>query len=202
MRIANQLRSLSPEGLAHGSYAKLRPGNDMKLLSRIISAAESISKFFAVVGAVLIIPLILSLAYEVFSRYVLREPTIWAYEISYMLMGTIFLFGMAYALKTRQHVNVDVIYSILPKRVKALFDMIGSCILFIALFWLVNALSSYAIDTYEYQERSGASGWNPIIWPFRAVWLVGFALLAMQTFFEIIKSMHIIITGNSVEEVA
>ncbi|MCK0754270.1 TRAP transporter small permease subunit [Chromohalobacter japonicus] len=172
----------------------------MKLLSRIISAAESISKLFAIIGAALIIPLILSLAYEVFSRYVLREPTAWAYEISYMLMGTVFLFGMAYALKTRQHVNVDVIYSILPKRAKALCDMVGSFILFIALCWLINALFGYVMDTYEYQERSGASGWNPIIWPFRAVWLIGFTLLAMQTFFEVIKSIKIVVSGNSVGE--
>ena len=43
--------------------------------------------------------MVLAMIYEVFSRYALNSPTLWAFDISYMLNGCIFLLGCAYALK-------------------------------------------------------------------------------------------------------
>ena len=53
------------------------------------------------------IPLIAASCYEVFSRYVLGEPTLWAFEIGYMVMGTHFLIGLAYTLRERGHAWAD-----------------------------------------------------------------------------------------------
>ena len=68
------------------------------------------------------IPLIVASCYEVFSRYVLGEPTFWAYEVGYMAMGTHFLIGLAYTLREREHVRVDFLYAHVSPRKRALID--------------------------------------------------------------------------------
>jgi TRAP-type mannitol/chloroaromatic compound transport system permease small subunit len=168
----------------------------MKVFSYLGRTVDAVSKAAAMVGALLIVPLIGSLTYEVVSRYLLNSPTVWAYEMSYMLMGSIFLLGMAYALKVRQHVNVDIFYGIMPPRGKAAMDMIGLAILLVALTWIVGALFQYALKAYEHQETSGASGWNPVIWPFRTVWVVGFGILTVQTAVELVRSIAILVKGD------
>lgn len=168
----------------------------MNVFSYFGKAGDALSKAAALTGALLIVPLIGSLTYEVVSRYVLKTPTVWAYEMSYMLMGSIFLLGMAYALKVRQHVNVDIFYGILPPRGKAAMDMIGLAVLLVALIWIVDALFQYALEAYEYQETSGASGWNPLIWPFRTVWVIGFGILTVQTAVELARSIAILFKGE------
>lgn len=173
----------------------------MKVFSYLGKIVDAFSKAAALVGALLIVPLIGSLTYEVVSRYVLNAPTVWAYEMSYMFMGSIFLLGMAYALKVRQHVNVDIFYGAMPPRGRAAMDMIGLAILLVALVWIVDALFQYALEAYEYQETSGASGWNPVIWPFRTVWVIGFGILTAQTAVELIRSVAALIKGNAGPEV-
>ena len=36
-------------------------------------------------------------------------------------------------------------------------------------------------------ERTGSGGWNPVVWPFRAVMLIGFLIFTAQILAEIVK---------------
>ena len=54
---------------------------------KLIQAIESLTRWAGWVGAILIFPLVGALVVEVFSRYVIGRPTLWAFEISYMVMG-------------------------------------------------------------------------------------------------------------------
>jgi TRAP-type mannitol/chloroaromatic compound transport system permease small subunit len=173
----------------------------MKFFSYLGKTVDALSKAAALIGALLIVPLIGSLTFEVVSRYILNSPTAWAYEMSYMFMGSTFLLGMAYALKVRQHVNVDIFYAMMSSRGKATMDMIGLTVLLVALVWIVDGLFQYALEAYEYQETSGASGWNPVIWPFRTVWVLGFGILMAQTAVELVRSIAILIKGDKEPEV-
>ena len=61
--------------------------------------------------------------YEVFVRYVLRDPTSWAFDISYMMYGTLFMMAGAYTLSRNGHVRGDVIYRLMPIRWRASIDL-------------------------------------------------------------------------------
>ena len=73
----------------------------------------------------LVIPLIFASCYEVVSRYVFDAPTVWAFEVGYMVMGTHFLIGMAYTLRQDAHVRVDFFYGQLSAKKRALIDVFG-----------------------------------------------------------------------------
>lgn len=159
----------------------------MNLAVRLIQA---LTEAVGAAGAVLVVPLVVATCWEVFSRYVLNEPTIWAFELGYMLMGMHFLLGGAIALKRQVHVRIDLIYARLSPRRRALIDLVlyvGLVLPAIAMFCL--RFWDYTHAAYLSGEQSGMSAWNPPIWPFRAVILLSFVLLGLQVIAECLKAV-------------
>jgi TRAP-type mannitol/chloroaromatic compound transport system permease small subunit len=140
------------------------------------------------IAAWLVVPLIAASCWEVFSRYVLNEPTFWAFELGYMVMGAHFLIGFAYTLREREHVRVDIFYARFSPKAKALIDALTYLLLLLPLaVWLAVAFGDKVVKAYESHERTGASAFNPVIWPFRLVMCAAFALLALQALAELIR---------------
>jgi TRAP-type mannitol/chloroaromatic compound transport system permease small subunit len=140
-------------------------------------------------GALMVMPLVLAMVFEVVSRYAFSAPTFWAFELSYMMMGAIFLLGLSYALRVGQHVNVDFIHQRLPVRMVATIDAVGYAVLTGMLGWMLTVLVENAVDVYRSGEVSGLSAWNPQIWPYRVVYAVGFALFALQSFAKFLENV-------------
>lgn len=160
----------------------------------IIRAIETLSTIVGYIGAIVMAPLIVSMVYEVIARHAFRAPTFWAYEVGYILAGTCYLFGMAYCLKVGGHVRVDFVYEKLSVKGKALVEFIGYLVLMLPVsIWITYGLVEYAIEAYDYGEVSGESSWNPIIWPFRVVWVIDYLALTLQAFAELLKNIRILI---------
>lgn len=147
-----------------------------------------------VLAAWLIVPLILALCWEVFARYVMNAPTIWAYEIGYLLTGSSWLLGMAYALSRDAHIRVDVLTKRMSDRAKALVDVaIYALIVLPFVTWLVFALQGRVAQAIRSGERSGQSAWNPPLWPFRAIILAAFTLLAIQVLAQLLRGVRTLV---------
>jgi TRAP-type mannitol/chloroaromatic compound transport system permease small subunit len=171
------------EGSAALSQRKSEAG-----LKGVVALLDRISGSAGAVVAWLVIPLIAASCYEVFSRYVLGAPTLWAFEIGYMVMGTHFLIGLAYTLREGQHVRVDFFYANVSERKRALIDAFTYAVLLMPLAgWLSVALWRKVQTAYESHERSGMSAFNPVIWPFRLVMCAAFALLFLQALAELAR---------------
>ena len=155
----------------------------------LIQAIENISKLSGRIASMLVLPLVLAMVFEVFSRYLFNAPTIWAFEISYMMMGTIFLFGLSYALQQGQHVNVDFIHQRLHPRMIGAIDAIAYFFLTGMLVWMTMTLTKNAMDVYRTGEGSGLSAWNPQIWPYRIIYVIGFAAFALQAFGKFLENL-------------
>jgi len=157
-------------------------------LKGLIQFLDKISGTSGAIAAWLVIPLIAASCYEVFSRYVLDEPTLWAYEIGYMVMGTHFLIGLAYTLREREHVRVDFFYAHVSPKKRAIIDAFTYVALLMPVAgWLTIALWTKVQTAYESHERSGMSAFNPVIWPFRFVMCTAFALLFLQALAELLR---------------
>jgi len=82
-------------------------------------------------------------------------------------------------------------------RTKAVIDLLGYVLLLLPfLGWTTWALGKYALRSYLSGERSGQSAWNPIIWPYRAIFFVAFLCLTLQVVAEIIKSVRQFASGR------
>lgn len=163
---------------------------------KLITAIETLTRYAGHLAAVLILPLVAALVYEVFSRYVLGAPTLWAFETSYMVMGAIFMLGMANALRVGQHVSVDVITLKLAPRLNAGIRILCYLLFLPLMVWLTWEVFKYFHDAWESGERSGRSAWNPVVWPVYLIWCFGFSLLCLQLMAELLKAFTILIKGN------
>lgn len=163
-------------------------------MGSIVRALERLTSGAGYLAALIVLPLAVATAYEVFARYVLLEPTVWAFELGYSLTGAHFLLGAAITLKKGAHVRIDLIYARLPRRWQAGLDLTFYVCLYLPfLVLLSDALLDYAIRAMDSGERTGQSAWNPPIWPLRLVIATGFLLLTLQVAAEIIKSAAVVL---------
>lgn len=159
-------------------------------LLKVLRVLEFPSILFAKAGAWLILPLVGALVYEVVSRYIFDAPTIWAYDITYMFAGTLFMLGAAYALRNGSHVRADFLLSTLRPRWQALVDAILYLIVYfpvIALFFTTSY--GFAAQSWQQNETYPQSPWLPIIYPLKTVIPVTCALLFLQGIAELLKAL-------------
>lgn len=169
----------------------------MQSLKRIIRPLEALSKYSGWAAALLAIPMIGALIYEVIARYFFNRPTIWSYEITYMICGAYFLIGSAFTLRLKGHIRIDVFYSLLPIRGRALIDTLGYVIIFFPVLIVLNISALDAVrEAYQTAELSQFTPWQPLLWPFKTAIFVGFGLLALQGLSEFLKALGTLITGK------
>lgn len=162
-------------------------------MKKLIKLIDMNSGGVGYLAAWIVLPLIFATVYEVFSRYVLNAPTIWAYEVGYMATGANFLLGAAFALREKSHIRIDVAYMRFRPRTKALIDVLGYTFLMLPFgIWLSYRLGVYAFDAFMSGEQSGESAWNPVIWPYRTVFFVGMATLTLQCVAQWIRALTVL----------
>jgi TRAP-type mannitol/chloroaromatic compound transport system permease small subunit len=137
-----------------------------------------------------LVPLVIATCYEVFARYIFGMPTAWAYEVGYFLTGTHFLLGMAFTLRSDEHIRIDIFSGHFSRRTRAIIDLAGYAVTLPLMIWLSYALWMHLAQGYLRNERSGQSALNLPVWPFRLVFFVAFALLALQILAEVIKAVR------------
>jgi len=182
-------------------------GMESGTLVRVIRGIDWISEWSGRIAAWLVIPLVFIMSWEIFVRKV-HSPTYWAYDLSYMLYGALFMLGTAYTLYRGSHIRTDFLYQGWPVKVQATVDAFCYLFLFfpgIAIFLWLSI--DYALVSIRRQELSMASSWMPPIYPLKAVIPVSIALLLLQGVAEFLKCIHAIRHGEwltkqrSIEEV-
>ncbi|MGF6255477.1 TRAP transporter small permease subunit [Ensifer sp. LBL] len=116
-------------------------------------------------------------------------------EAQWYLFGAAFMFAAAYTLSQNEHIRIDVVYGQFSRRVQHWIDLLGHLLFLMPFVLLVlYYLFPYVKMSYVSGEVSSSAG-GLIIWPAKAILLVGFLLLAFQGVSEIIKKIAIM-TGN------
>jgi TRAP-type mannitol/chloroaromatic compound transport system permease small subunit len=168
-----------------------------KALVAIVRVIDGLALWSGRIFCWLVIPLVAGLTYEVIARYVLHAPTIWAYDVAYMLYGSHFMLGAAYTLYKGGHIRTDIFYQNWSVRTRGTVDAILYLFLFfpgIALFFWMGLQE--ALQSWDIREVSDASPWRPIIYPFKAVIPVALLLLMIQGVSEFLKSAYAALEGR------
>lgn len=143
------------------------------------------------------LPLMFVVVYEVVRRYLFNDPTVWAFDIIYMLYGSLFMLGAAYTLLHQGHIRTDIFYDKWSPRVQALVDAsLYLLIFFPALLFFLLAGWEKTAHSWSIAETSELSPWRPILYPFRAVMPIAVGLLLLQGISEFIKAVYAILRGR------
>ncbi|MCJ2376498.1 TRAP transporter small permease subunit [Vibrio sp. ZSDZ34] len=109
----------------------------------------------------LLMPLLASVvAFEVFARYVMNTPTIWAYDTSLFIFGYISALGGAYAQQKQSHINVDILYLKVPIVIRRCFSILTIVLAVGFLIVMTKLCFEKFLETYEYGFRR-QSEWAP-----------------------------------------
>ena len=132
--------------------------------------------------------LTLAVSYEVFVRYVLRAPTTWAFDVSYITYGAMFLMAGAYTLARNGHVRGDVVYRLWKPRTQATMDLILYIIFFLpAVAAFMYSGWNYAKFSVQFREVSIFSPAGVPVFPLKALIPITGLLLFLQGVAEIIR---------------
>jgi TRAP-type mannitol/chloroaromatic compound transport system permease small subunit len=146
------------------------------------------------------IPLVGAVAYEVVSRYVFNAPTIWSYDLTYMLYGTLFMIGAAYALHKGAHIRTDFFWESFSPRKKGWIDTISYVVFFFPSLTVLMILSYHEAEySRQINEMSDQTPWRPILWPFKFMVPLACLLLIIQGISELLKSFYMARTGVELE---
>jgi TRAP-type mannitol/chloroaromatic compound transport system permease small subunit len=185
-RIANAMTSTSArKPRPHRSY---------------LAVIRTIDKFTEVTGylfVIVIVPLILANVVEVFARYVLRAPTMWALDVTTMSYAALFMLGAALALLKGAHVRTDMLWQRFSDRRKGMIDSLALMLFFLPTMAVLFFIS---IDDFLYSvsidERSSSGAWTPVLWPLRGVIPLTAFMLFLQGISELMKSLWAWRTGE------
>lgn len=135
--------------------------------------------------------------YEVFVRYVLNAPTVWAFDMSVQMYGALFMMAGAYALSRNAHVRGDVIHRLLPLRVQAGIDL-TLYILFLlpGTFALIYYGYDFARDSWFYKEVSWNSPARIQIYFFKTLIPIAGTLVLLQGIAEAVRCVMCLRTGE------
>jgi TRAP-type mannitol/chloroaromatic compound transport system permease small subunit len=159
--------------------------------------AGGLSQFSGKAVAWLILILILQLVYDTLARYLFNKPTLWSYDVSYMLYAIIFLIGGAYTLLDDEHIRIEIFYTKFSKRQKAIADILGYLIFFFpVLIILLYSGVLYTIESWEMLERSTVSYWGPPVYHFKGMIPLATLLMLIQGIAIFIRLIAVAIKGK------
>lgn len=165
-------------------------------MTSIIHAIESLSIWVGRAFGWCIMILTFSVSYEVFVRYVLNAPTVWAFDMMVQMYGALFLMAGAYALAQDSHVRGDVLYRLLPVRWQASVDFTLYILFFFpAMLALVWYGTEIAADSWRYKEVSWNSPARIQIYFFKTLIPFAGGLLILQGFAETLRCWKAMRTG-------
>ena len=155
----------------------------------------------------LLVPLILVMVFEVVSRTLFGTftswgmnefaisiglgPTLWAYDISRMTGGVLFMIGAGYALMRGVHIRADFLFRNWSPKTQATVDATLYLLFYfpamLLFFW---SASDFWWDAFVKGETTMDSTWAPILWPARLAMPVGAFLLLLQGLPELFRAFH------------
>lgn len=153
-----------------------------------IRFADTLSAWVAKAFAWSLMLMTLGVTYEVVVRYILRRPTVWAFDMTYIMYGTMFMLAGAYTLSRDAHVRADIVYRLMRPRAQAALELVLYFLFFFpGVLALIFAGWKYVARSWRYLEVSTMSPANIPIYQFKTVIVVAGVLLFLQGIAQVMR---------------
>ncbi len=164
-------------------------------MERVLLFIDRLNTLIGRTFAWCILALVFVVSFEVFSRYLFRAPTRWAFDASYMLYGTLFMMAGAYTLSRNGHVRGDFLYRTWRPRIQAGLDLALYFLFFFpGILALIIAGTIEADRAWERWERSNSPATVPLA-PFKTIIPIVGVLMLLQGIVEVIRCIQCLRSG-------
>jgi TRAP-type mannitol/chloroaromatic compound transport system permease small subunit len=161
----------------------------MSLLLSLARLIDAINEKIGLAVSWALLLAVLICAGNAIIRYSLNMSSNAWLEIQWYLFAAMFMLASAYTLKRNEHVRIDVIVGRFSRRTQAIIDILGFLFFLLPVSLLILYFSvPYAMESIRNQEVSSNAG-GLILWPAKLLIPVGFVLMILQGFSELIKRL-------------
>ncbi|MBN1662394.1 MAG: TRAP transporter small permease subunit [Deltaproteobacteria bacterium] len=142
-----------------------------------------------------IIILVCVILYEIFVRYLLNSPTIWAHEVSQMVYGVYVILLGGFLQQRDGHVSVEILYLRFKPRTRAVINLFTWLLFFIFCGTLLVKGSQMAWDSFSFRETE-PTAFAPPVYPVKMMIPLGAFLLLLQGLVKYLRDIRTVITGK------
>ena len=155
------------------------------------SKIDQFAMFIGRITMILIISMTLVMLYEVFLRYLIEKPTLWANELTLWIAGFVFMLSGIYAMQQRSHIRIFILYDYLPRWGQHICDTIWVVLLWLFAFFLVfgSYKQVFVIKFYKW-ETFGTAFDPPIPATIQPMILIVICLIALQALSNLIADWN------------
>ena len=159
----------------------------MKLMLAMAQAVDAFNERVGKLTHWLILVAVLISAGNAVTRYSLDMSSNAWLEVQWYLFSAVFLFCAGYTLLHNQHVRIDIVSGRFSRRVQTWIEIFGTVFFLLPMAILILWLSwPVFVDAWRSNEVSTNAG-GLAVWPARLMLPIGFLLLVLLGFSELIK---------------
>jgi TRAP-type mannitol/chloroaromatic compound transport system permease small subunit len=152
------------------------------------SRVDRIAMFIGRITMILIISMTLVMLYEVFLRYAIEAPTLWANELTLWIGGFVFLLSGVYAMQQRSHIRIFILYDVLPRWMQHVCDTIWVMLLWFFMACLVfGSYKQVFINKFYKWQTFGTAFDPPIPATIQPMILIVIILISIQALLNLIS---------------
>ncbi len=112
-------------------------------------------------------------------------------ELQWVLFSIVFLLCSPWTLLDNEHIRIDIVNNLLPKRVRDIIDLVGHAFFLLPLtIVMIVTGGPFFLRSYAINEQSSNAGGLPQ-WPAKSLIMIGFAFLLVQGISELIKRIAV-----------
>ena len=165
---------------------------DMHPLARkIVGNIDILSHWTGKITCLLLIPVIVSMVYEVVARKLFVAPTMWAYDTSRMFSGAMFMLGAAYALMRGVHIRADFLYRNWAPHNQARIDTVLYLLFYFpAMLFFFWVSAEYTMKSWVNWERTMDTALMAPLAPARTAMPLGALFLLLQGVAEVLRCRY------------
>lgn len=167
----------------------------MKKLYAVLNIVDSLNDWVGRISAYGIFFMFVLVLIEVIRRYFFNWPTVWTNELTQLIFGAYAILSGGYILRHGGHVSVEIFYSRLSNKWKAIVDIATCAVFFLFCGILFVYGGSLALESLTALEHS-QSAWNPPIYPFKLMIPLAALLILLQGGVKLIRDILFLATGN------
>ena len=112
-------------------------------------------------------------------------------ELQWVLFSIVFLLCSPWTLLDNEHIRIDIVNQMLPKRLRDSIDVVGHVVFLMPLCVIMIITGGpFFMRSFEINEQSGNAGGLPQ-WPAKSLIIIGFTFLLVQGISELIKRIAV-----------
>ncbi|NUQ81595.1 MAG: TRAP transporter small permease subunit [Bacteroidetes bacterium] len=173
-------------------------------MNRLLLLSDRLDRFTNRAGLLTIwlsLFLVIVIIADVIIRYLTSQTAAWIPELEWHLFALLFLLGAGYTHQADRHVRVDIFYSGLSPRKKALVNTLGTFLLLLPFCVLVVVTSIPFIHaSWSLGETSPDPGGLPARWLIKSAIPAGFMLLFIAGLSSGLRSLYTLLTGKAAHD--